>query len=62
MENTYQKIEDWESFLKIKNKNKDKLTLLNNIFKYKSKINNNYYKDFNLKLNASSPPNLSRRK
>ena len=51
LENAYQKINDWESFLEIKNKNKDKLTLLNNIFKYKSKINNDYYKDFNLKLN-----------
>jgi hypothetical protein len=51
LENTYQKIEDIDSFEEFKKEFKTNTDFANNIFKYKSEISNNYFKDYNLKLN-----------
>lgn len=51
LENTYKKMEDWKKFTDIKEQHEKKMELFNDIFKYKSQISNDYYKDFNLKLN-----------
>jgi hypothetical protein len=51
LENTYEKIKDLDSFTEYKNKFKQKKDFANKLFKYNSEINNDYFKDYNLKLN-----------